>query len=107
MLQQTTKILARANATGRASVYLRLGFVATDAVVTVVAPSLDDSVQARITVKPGHRFRTLNCPVLYLVPCSREKCASVPESIQSATAPAAGGFFMSLTISVGCGTRFT
>ena len=41
------------DAAGRVSVYLRLGPVATEAVATAVAPSLDDSVEARITVKPG------------------------------------------------------
>ena len=41
------------DAAGRVAVYLRLGPVATEAVVTAVAPSLDDSVEARITVKPG------------------------------------------------------
>lgn len=41
------------DATGRAFLYLRLGFVATEVVVTAVAPSLGDSVQAQITVKAG------------------------------------------------------
>lgn len=45
------------DAEGRASVYLRLGTLATDAVVTVLAPATRDSVQARITVRPGAPIR--------------------------------------------------
>jgi hypothetical protein len=41
------------DASGRASIYLRLGSLAAEAVVTAYAPALGASVEARVTIRPG------------------------------------------------------
>ena len=41
------------DASGRATIYVRFGSIAGEAVVTAYAPALGDSVQARLTVRPG------------------------------------------------------
>ncbi len=50
------------DAAGRVSVYLRLGRIATDAVVTAFVPALGDSAQTRIVVRPGAPRRLLATP---------------------------------------------
>jgi hypothetical protein len=47
------------DATGRASIYLHLGDVATDAVITAFVPALGDSAQAHVTIRPGAPARVV------------------------------------------------
>jgi hypothetical protein len=47
---------------GRASMYVRLGGAATEAIATVTVPALADSVQTRITVRPGAPVRVVAAP---------------------------------------------
>ena len=50
------------DASGRASVYLCLGSVAAEVVVTAFAPTRDDSAQVRITIRPGAPARVVAAP---------------------------------------------
>ena len=47
---------------GRASMYVRLGGAATEAIATISVPVLGDSVQARIDVLPGAPIRLVAAP---------------------------------------------
>jgi hypothetical protein len=46
----------------RATTYVRLGPAASETILTAFAPTLDDSVQARVTVKPGAPVRVVVTP---------------------------------------------
>jgi hypothetical protein len=50
------------DATGRASIYLRLGDVATDAVITAIVPALGDSAQAHVDIRPGAAAKVIAEP---------------------------------------------
>jgi hypothetical protein len=50
------------DANGRVSVYARLGGVATQAVVTAVLPTLGDSAQLQIDIRPGPPARIVAAP---------------------------------------------
>jgi hypothetical protein len=50
------------DANGRVSVYARLGGVATKTVVTAILPTLGDSAQLQIDIRPGKPFRVVAAP---------------------------------------------
>jgi hypothetical protein len=59
-VRETDTLFTDAN--NRVSVYARLGGVATKAVVTAVLPTLGDSAQLQIDIRPGKPFRVVAAP---------------------------------------------